>query len=149
MERRGWRQRASLRGGGLRGTASPARVGAPWKWRRGLHSQEKSPRCSTARAANGAMEPGLQLGSPSVRNGSGESYPDPSETKKKRRATKSDKTSEFERNMQTKTRQSTSNGGGLWGGGDHKRIRSIKKDRKKTSERAVGRKEGGGDDDSN
>lgn len=83
MERRGWRQRASLRGGGLRGTASPARVGAPWKWRRGLHSQEKSPRCSTARAANGAMEPGLQLGSPSVRNGSGESYPDPSETKKK------------------------------------------------------------------
>lgn len=148
MERRGWRQRASLRGGGLRGTASPTRVGAPWKWRRGLHSQEKSPRCSTARAANGAMEPGLQLGSPSVRNGSGESYPDPSETKK-RRATKSDKTSEFERNMQTKTRQSTSNGGGLWGGGNHKRIRSIKKDRKKTSERAVGRKEGGGDDDSN
>lgn len=88
MERRGWRQRASLRGGGLRGTASPARVGAPWKWRRGLHSQEKSPRCSTARAANGAMEPGLQLGSPSVRKGSGESYPDPSETNKKEESDK-------------------------------------------------------------
>lgn len=54
----------------------------------GLHSQEKSPRCSTARAANGAMEPGLRLGSPSVRNGSGESYPDPSETNKKKTSDK-------------------------------------------------------------
>lgn len=43
------------------------------------HSQEKSPRSSETRAANGAMDSGLQLRPPSVRKGSGESYPDPSE----------------------------------------------------------------------
>lgn len=54
------------------------------------HSQEKSPRSSEARAANRTTAPGLQLGPPSVRKGSGESYPDPSETKRreKRKTTK-------------------------------------------------------------
>lgn len=54
------------------------------------HSQEESPRSSVARATNRAMDPGLQLGSPSVRKGSGESYPDPSETegREKRKTTK-------------------------------------------------------------
>lgn len=56
------------------------------------HSQEKCPRSSVVRAANVAMDPGLQLGSPSVRKGSGESYPDPSETE--RREKRNDKTSE-------------------------------------------------------
>lgn len=50
----------------------------------GGHSQEKSPRSSEARAANRATDPGLQFGPPSVRKGSGESYPDPSETQRKR-----------------------------------------------------------------
>lgn len=57
------------------------------------HSQEESPRRSEARAANGATDPGLQLGPPSVRKGSGESYPDPSETERKEK--KNDKTSEL------------------------------------------------------
>lgn len=48
------------------------------------HSQVKSPRSSEARAANRVTDPGLQLGPPSVRKGSGESYPDPSEMKQKR-----------------------------------------------------------------
>lgn len=54
------------------------------------HSQEKCPRSSVVRAANVATDPGLQLGSPSVRKGSGESYPDPSETERrgKRKTTK-------------------------------------------------------------
>ena len=51
----------------------------------------------------------------------------------------------MERDTQTKTRQPTSD----WGGGDHKRITNIEKEGEETSERAVGRKEGGGDDDSN
>lgn len=55
------------------------------------HSHRKSPRSSEARAANRAIDPGLQLGPPSVRKGSGESYPDPSETERKK---KNDKTSE-------------------------------------------------------
>lgn len=64
-------------------------VGAPKRGVRG-HSQEKSPRNSEARTPNSAMDPGLQLGPPSVRKGSGESYPDPSETEKqeKRKTTK-------------------------------------------------------------
>lgn len=64
------------------------------------HSQEKSPRSSEARAANGATDPGLQLGPPSVRKGSGESYPDPSETERKDKR-KNDKTSELRWDTQT------------------------------------------------
>lgn len=64
------------------------------KERRG-HSQEKSPRSSKARAANGATDPGLQLGPPSVRKGSGESYPEPSETERREKKKKNDKTSEL------------------------------------------------------
>lgn len=93
-EREGRRQRASLRGGGFRGTASPAQpCDRGWEIQeqkeRG-HSQEKSPRSREARAANRAMDLGLQLGPPSVRKGSGESYPDPSgtEQREKRKTTK-------------------------------------------------------------
>lgn len=89
----GWKERASLRGGGLRGTASPAQqpwVGAPGRKGRGGHSQETSPTIRQARTDNRALDPGLQLGPPSVRKGSGESYPDPSETERreKRKTTK-------------------------------------------------------------
>lgn len=58
----GRRQRASLRGGGFRGTASPAALGVSSMnrgWRG--HSQEKSPWSSEAKTANKAMDPGLQL----------------------------------------------------------------------------------------
>ena len=68
-------------------------VGAPGRGVRG-HSQEKSPRSSEARTANRAMDPGLQLGPPSVRKGSGESYPDPSE-RERREKRENDKTSEM------------------------------------------------------
>lgn len=61
------------------------------KWRRGDHGQEKCPRIRTVRAANRVTDPGLPPGSPSVRKGSGESYPDPSGRQRERR---SDKTPE-------------------------------------------------------
>lgn len=82
-------KRASLRGDGLRGTASPAqqpRVGAMRRMVEEGHSQGRSPRSSEARAAaNRVTVPGLLGGPPSVRKGSGESYPDPSGTEKNER----------------------------------------------------------------
>lgn len=60
---------------------SPATLGGSSRKKgRGGHSQEKSPTRREARTDNRAMDPGLQLEPPSVRKGSGESYPDPSET---------------------------------------------------------------------
>lgn len=93
----GWRQKASLRGGGFRGTASPAhhpRIGAPGRGGKGCsHSPKMGPRTSGARAANITAQPALEPGPPSVRNGSGESYPDPSGTET-REERENDKTSE-------------------------------------------------------
>jgi len=65
------------------------------------HSQEKTPRSREARTANRATDPGLRHGPPSVRKGSGESYPDPSETENER----NDKTSELRETHRQTPRQ--------------------------------------------
>lgn len=100
------------------------------EWGGLLHSQEKSPRYSTARAANGAMEPGLQLGSPSVRNGSGESYPEPSETE--RRATTTDQNGEGGADKEETVSGDGGFGRGVYGGRDRGRDGGdkIQKDQK-------------------
>lgn len=72
------------------------------------HSQEESSKSSIARAATRVMDPGLQLGSPSVRKGSGESCPEPSE-KERRQKRKNDKNPRIERDTQMKRRQSKIN----------------------------------------
>lgn len=72
------------------------------------HSQEESSKSSMARAATRVMYPGLQLGSPSVRKGSGESCPEPSE-KERRQKRKNDKNTRIERDTQMKRRQSKIN----------------------------------------
>lgn len=71
-----------------------------WKCDREGHSQPRTPRSRGAKRTN----PGLHLGSPSVRNGSGESYPDPSETERKERGGKRQNIWTV-RDIQTKERQ--------------------------------------------